>query len=183
MKVESRNIFTIIFWRREFSIRGNIWLNIPSRNIWSNITGNWYWLNKLLKDSDLQIYPPSRSSGKVLILALKYFWSAGVRLPLVPVLFNFFLYYSSIKDPSQGLGCGQVLKNLTDIRVFIVNMPINSLARREFENPRDPRAPPLGNFQIPSGHREFIGIFPQKNRISISNLTAMIQCVIETGWR
>ena len=79
------------------------------------------------------------------------------------------------------LGCRQVLKNLTDIRVFIVNMPINSLARREFEKPRDPRAPPLGNFLIPSGHREFIGIFPQKTQISISNLTAMIQCVIETG--
>ena len=63
-------------------------------------------------------------------------------------------------------------------------MPINSLARREFEKPRDPRASRSGNFQIPSdfqipfGHREFIAIFPQKTRISISNLTAMIQCVI-----
>ena len=84
---------------------------------------------------------------------------------MVPLFFKFFLYYFSIKDPSGGLGCGQVLKNLTDIRVFILNMPINSLARREFEKPRDPRASRSGNFQIPSdfqipfGHREFIAIF------------------------
>ena len=45
---------------------------------------------------------------------------------------------------------------------------------REFEN--FPRASPSGNFQIPSdfqipsGHREFIGKFPLKTRISITNL-------------
>ena len=39
---------------------------------------------------------------------MNYFWSAEVRLPEVPLFFNFFLYYSSIKDPSRGLrglGC------------------------------------------------------------------------------
>ena len=57
-------------------------------------------------------------------------------------------------------------------------MPIYSLARREFENPREfgkislglrPRKifpNSLGFRYIPSGRREYMGIFPQKTRIS-----------------
>ena len=78
-----------------------------------------------------------------------------------------------------GEGLKKIEKKLSEIRVFFGSFPINSLARREFENPREfenfPRASPSGNFQIPSdfqipsGHREFIGKFPLKTRISITN--------------
>ena len=73
----------------------------------------------------------------------------------------------------------KIKKKNSDIRVFFGNMSIYSLAHREFENPREfenfPRAAPSGNFQIPSdfqipsGQREYIGIFPQKTRISYTN--------------
>ena len=61
-----------------------------------------------------------------------------------------------------GEGLKKIEKKLSEIRVFFGSFPINSLARREFENPRE-----FENFPRASRRaREFIGKLPKKTRIS-----------------